>query len=172
MTAAPLTTPDASQLRPGVSGAAQEIRPMQIVANEDIGEKRIVSWRAWVAVPFGSRRFEYRRACPASPLAEGERTACRAVAMRRREVRGERPQRQSGSDYSSPSSVPHKGRSDAGAGLFVGSRAGSHLSCHCRPKPYKIAPASSSLGVSTRAPPGPLPAGSTATQGSRRKCEV
>jgi hypothetical protein len=40
--------------------------------------------------------FEYCLACPASPLAEGERI----------EVRGEHPQRQSASNYSSPSPSP------------------------------------------------------------------
>jgi hypothetical protein len=45
MTAAPFTAPDASQLRPGVSGAAQEIHPMPVVTDGDIGRKPM-PWRA------------------------------------------------------------------------------------------------------------------------------
>ena len=56
----------------------------------------VVSWRPRIAVMFFGCGFEYGRACPASPLAEGERI----------EVRGEHPQRQSASNYPSPSPSP------------------------------------------------------------------
>jgi hypothetical protein len=103
---------------------------MRVVVAETIGRQPIVSWSPWVRAVFVGRGSEYRPVCPASPLAEGERA----------EVRGECPQSQSGSSYPSPSPSP----------LQKERRWRSHvkLSCHCRAKPYKIALASSSLGVS------------------------
>jgi len=64
------------------------------------------SWRPSVAVVFVGCEFEYPRACPASHLGKGVTIACPAIAMRRREVMGERPQRQTGSSYPSPSPSP------------------------------------------------------------------
>ena len=76
MTAAPLTEPDTNQLRPGVSGAAQEIHPMPVVADGDIGRKPL----PWRITPV---QAESNCSCSHGPVGRPNRAEKRTVEPRR-----------------------------------------------------------------------------------------